>query len=599
MVLRPPPRSHFSAVDRLDAAVRPLQARRDASFSHRVHGTRATHAARGAHVEKPSTELTAGAPLRAPCRFHYAGARVIGGTIDGKYRIVRLVGRGGMGAVYEGEDLRSGQRVAVKVMHPRSPSDTGDDDQKGRFQREARAAAAIDGEHVARVLDWGTDEIRGAPYIVLEYLQGEDLHALLKRVGALRPDVALRVLAQACLGVQKAHEARVIHRDIKPANLFLARTSGGEVVVKILDFGIAKIRPEREGGETTGLTRTGGMLGSPIYMSPEQARGLKAIDYRTDLWSLGVVLYRALSGHTPHDETEAIGDLIVAICSHYPRPIQELAPWVPAPIAAVAEGALQIQPDDRWPSAAAMLDAMRPLLPGPGGFDLREEMLGPVDAVTRATVAERPKDLLTTLGHRGGVAASVPPRPFLPPPPATPHETGDPVPASTASPSRRERLWPARAAGVAAMGIVAGAVYYGATSPGRAGGGASPPAVVASTDSPASRATPSVAPQVELPRVKLAVAPADAAVEIDGAAARPSDGAVEIQGAVGSVHRVRVSRGALERSVDVTVTDGGASPHRIELDPPHVHEARSPGGAGKPPASAPATAKPLIPDRFE
>src|ERR1700679_418408 len=130
MVLRPPARSHFSAVDRPDAAVRPRRARRDASFSSGVHGTHSTQATQptqatpGAHGDKPSTKLTAGAPLRAPCRFHYAGARVIGGTIDGKYRIVRLVGRGGMGAVYEGEDLRSGQRVAVKVMHPRSPSDT-------------------------------------------------------------------------------------------------------------------------------------------------------------------------------------------------------------------------------------------------------------------------------------------------------------------------------------------------------------------------------------------------------------------------------------------------------------------------------------------
>ena len=266
-----------------------------------------------------------------------------------------------MGAVYEAEDRRTGVHVAVKVMH--GDHIKRDTTRVGRFQREAKAAAAIDSDHIARVLDWGMDDV-GAPFIVMEMLVGEDLQELLKRVGALRPEVALRVAAQACIGLAKAHEAHVMHRDIKPANLFLARLPGGEVVVKILDFGVAKIRPEGEQGqETTGLTRTGGMIGSPMYMSPEQARGLKAIDFRTDLWSLGVVLYRALTGHTPHEDTEALGDLIVSLCSRPPKPIQDIARWVPPAIAAVAHGALQIAPEARFTDAQAMLDAMRRLLP--------------------------------------------------------------------------------------------------------------------------------------------------------------------------------------------------------------------------------------------
>src|SRR5262249_41421569 len=151
--------------------------------------------------------------------------------------------------VYEGALVHTGQRVAVKVMRG-EPDGSGGGDQVGRFQREARAAATIASDHVAQVLDWGTDPGQAAPYIVMEYLEGEDLHTLLKRVGALGPDTALRIAAQACLGLAKAHEARIIHRDIKPANLFLARQADGQVRVKILDFGIAKIRPERDGGET-------------------------------------------------------------------------------------------------------------------------------------------------------------------------------------------------------------------------------------------------------------------------------------------------------------------------------------------------------------
>jgi eukaryotic-like serine/threonine-protein kinase len=529
---------------------------------------------------------------------------VIGGTLDGKYRIVRLLGKGGMGVVYEAED-KSGRRVAIKVMHPRGPHDSDDDGHVGRFQREARAAATIDTDHIARVLDWGTDPIRASPYMVMEYLLGEDLQVLLKRVGVLRPDVALRVVAQACIGLQKAHESRVIHRDIKPANLYLARTGGGEVTVKILDFGIAKIRPEHEGGETTGLTRTGGMLGSPIYMSPEQARGIKAIDHRTDIWSLGVVLYRALSGHTPHDDTEALGDLIVSICSNVPRPIQELAPWVHPDAAAVAHGALRISPDERWPTAAAMLDAIRPLLPG--GWTLREDMLVPMDETARAVVAPRGNDAVTTLGRKAVVAASVAP---MPSPLAGLHETSGSVPASTATPPMRRSHWKGRAAGAAAIVAgVSGVAVYLATGtrvpmgPGAAGSGA-----VAGAEPPAGRASASSAPSAVAPattRVALAVAPRDVTVLVDDAIAAVKEGMVEIQGTLGSVHHVRVSRGSVETSAEVVVTAGGPIPAKIELGP--VAAARGPAAGGKvsgplpdkPAGSAHTPAKPLIPDRFE
>src|SRR5262249_54501469 len=150
------------------------------------------------------------------------------------------------------------------------------------------------------------------------------------------------------------HAARVIHRDIKPANLFLVRREGGAVVVKILDFGIAKIKAERADAATTGLTRSGSMLGSPLFMSPEQARGSRSASFRSDIWSLGIVLYRALSGRAPHEEISALGDLILAICTEAPRPVNECAPWVPAAVSQLLARALQLDPAERFAGMAAM-----------------------------------------------------------------------------------------------------------------------------------------------------------------------------------------------------------------------------------------------------
>jgi serine/threonine-protein kinase len=234
----------------------------------------------------------------------------------------------------------------------------------------------VDAEHIVQVLDHGTDAATGAPYIVQELLEGRDLQKLLDRCRVLQPDTALRIVAQACAGVQKAHEARVLHRDVKPANLFLARRPGGAVVVKIVDFGIAKIkRDPASASASTGLTRAGGILGSPLYMSPEQARGLKSTDFRTDIWSLGVVLYRALAGTTPHASIDSLADFLLALCTEPPLPLQEIAPWVSPEVAAIAGKALQINPGARFPTAGAMLAAIDALLPS--GRALREEMLVP------------------------------------------------------------------------------------------------------------------------------------------------------------------------------------------------------------------------------
>ena len=302
--------------------------------------------------------------------------------LGGKYRIRDLLGRGGMGEVYEAEDTSTGLRVAVKVIHVGTPAELKE--LLPRFRREAKAAMVIDSPHIARTLETGVDLETNAPFTVMELLAGEDLQQLLHRLGPLPPDLALRIVAQTCQGLVDAHASGVVHRDIKPGNIFLVKEGTGGRTVKILDFGIAKLGEMYE-VETAVLTRTGSMLGSPLYMSPEQARGIKNIDHRTDLWSLGVVLYCALAGRTPNQDIEAFGDLIIALCSQPSTPIQELAPWVSPDVAAVVDAALQIRADHRFQSATQMLDALKPLLPD--GFALREEMLVSLADVERASVA--------------------------------------------------------------------------------------------------------------------------------------------------------------------------------------------------------------------
>ncbi|MEJ7728421.1 MAG: protein kinase [Polyangiaceae bacterium] len=295
-----------------------------------------------------------------------------GPLVAGKYRLGGLLGEGGMGAVFDARNELTQRRVALKRI--RRVGGAADPERVARFQREARAAGAIDTPHIVQVLDAGTDDATGDPFLVLEHLSGEDAKQLLARVGPLPVELAVRVAAQAALGLCKAHQAGVVHRDIKPANLLLARTGDGEVVVKICDFGIAKVQPEEAlgDGERT-LTRTGTMIGSPAYMSPEQAQGLKSSDHRGDLWALGAVLFELLSGRQPHDDYETLGQLLVAICTTAPRDVRTVAPWVPADVARIVERCLRIDAAQRYPSAQALLDDLRAC--SGGATSLRAEAL--------------------------------------------------------------------------------------------------------------------------------------------------------------------------------------------------------------------------------
>ncbi len=325
---------------------------------------------------------------------------MIGATLGQKYELLRLLGQGGMGRVYEAEHRETRERVAVKVLHSHLLDADGDGPR--RFRREAEAAGAIRGDHVVRMLGAGTCEETGHLYLVTEYLEGEDLQRLLDRTGPLVPEGALRVGWQALAGLAEAHAARVVHRDVKPSNIFLARGPGGAITVKILDFGVAKFRPDPLGlPNGAGLTTTGGILGSPLYMSPEQVHSSRDVDHRADLWSVGCVLYAAIAGRAPHQHLMSVGQLLLAVCTSPPPPLPEVAPWVPQAIADVVRGALEIDPEARYPSAVAMLDAIRRLVPSGA---LSDDLLAPS--------GERPRPVST------GAAPSAPPLPFQAGPPS-------------------------------------------------------------------------------------------------------------------------------------------------------------------------------------
>jgi len=319
-----------------------------------------------------------------------------GTVVDSKYQVVRMLGQGGMGAVYEARHLGTGRRVALKVIVPEALLSGGDI--VPRFQREARASGAIDSQHVVQVLDTGVDPQTKSPYLVMEHLTGEDVQQLLKRLGPLPVDVVLRIMAQACSGVMRAHAEGIIHRDIKSANLFVAHREAGEVIVKILDFGIAKVRVDPLATSAKqSITRTGSLLGSPLYMPPEQVMGTKDVDPRSDIFSLGVTMYEALCGSTPNHECETLGMLILAICSGKAPTIQERAPWVTKEVADIVQKALATEPGARFQTITEMHAAVTALLPQ--GASLHEAMLVGVSDAHRSTISPAQRSMPTVTGQ--------------------------------------------------------------------------------------------------------------------------------------------------------------------------------------------------------
>lgn len=511
---------------------------------------------------------------------------MIGEIIDGRYRILDVLGEGGMGAVYEAEHTGTGRRVAVKVIHAHIARKS---EIVARFQLEAKAAGGLETPHVVQVLDTGTDHVTGVIYMAMELLRGEDVQELLKRHDNLPTGLALRLVGQACIGLGKAHAAGFIHRDIKPANLFLSRLDSGAVILKVVDFGIAKMMDPQD----VDLTSTGGMLGSPLYMSPEQANGSKKIDQRTDVWSLGVTLYKALTGRAPHTGVEAGMQLLTAICRTPAPPIQDVAPWVSPAVAQIVHRMLAIVPDDRFPSMAAVLEAILPLVPGGLSVQASDLVgLGEAERAHRAPRAILAEDVVTS---RRGPAPSN----SSPSDPAS-ARTGDALSVSqgtthgsSSARKTRLRLMMAFPLVLGAFGLLA---YKLGSHPATPTAG-SEPVVAALIASVASAPPPVVAPAAppDERTVRLAVEPADATAEVDGRATPVKEGGIELHGVIGSAHHVRLVKGAQETVAEVAITALGAVPPRMQVETiaPRLFGklpgARVDAGRAAPTASAPAS----------
>src|SRR5688572_27067082 len=242
-----------------------------------------------------------------------------GEIIAQRYRLVSLLGRGGMGAVWRADHVSLNSPVALKFI---DGGVSTSEEAIARFMREAQSAAALRSSHVVQIFDYGVD--RGVQYIAMELLHGESLRARLDRAGRLAPADAVRILTQVARAVAKAHDAGIVHRDLKPDNVFLVPEEDHEVA-KVLDFGIAKV--SAPGVSPGSGTRTGAVLGTPYYMSPEQAQGNKSVDHRSDLWSLAVIAYECVTGELPF-KSEALGDLILKICM-LPLPVPSQQASVP------------------------------------------------------------------------------------------------------------------------------------------------------------------------------------------------------------------------------------------------------------------------------
>ena len=274
-----------------------------------------------------------------------------GQILAGKYLVEEVLGIGGMGVVVAAKHIQLDQKVAIKYLLPAALLNP---EVVERFAREARAAAKIRGEHVARVIDVGQFD-DGAPYMIMEHLEGHDLAKHLELHGPLPFEDAVRFLLETCEALAEAHGAKIVHRDLKPSNMFLSTQPDKSAIIKVLDFGISKTGD----APTAALTKTSSLMGTCFYMSPEQLTNPKGVDHRSDIWSLGIILYELLGGKQPF-LGESIPEIIGAILSNEPEPLRTLRPDVSAGLEEVIAKCMQSKAAARYQSVAELAAALGP-----------------------------------------------------------------------------------------------------------------------------------------------------------------------------------------------------------------------------------------------
>jgi serine/threonine-protein kinase len=283
-----------------------------------------------------------------------------GVVIGGRYRLIAPIGRGAMGEVWRAEHVSLNAPVAVKLLDPEVFRRTAGRDLAeivNRFHREAKAAAKLRSPYVVQIHDHGVDN--DVPYIAMELLEGETLADRLDQYGRLPNAQVARIIGHVARAMEAAHDAGIVHRDLKPENVFLVRHSDEEIA-KVLDFGIAKLTEGRLAPDALDATQSGLLVGTPCYMSPEQAQGTKTVDWRSDLWSLAVMAYECICGERPFD-SKAVGDLVLRICTH-PIPVPSERAPVPPGFDAWWHRASCREPEGRFQSARELADALRSVL---------------------------------------------------------------------------------------------------------------------------------------------------------------------------------------------------------------------------------------------
>jgi serine/threonine-protein kinase len=333
-----------------------------------------------------------------------------GDVLAGKYRVERVLGVGGMGVVVAAHHIQLDEKVALKFLLPEAVKNA---EALARFEREARAAVKIKSEHVARVSDVGKLE-NGAPYMVMEYLEGGDLSGLLQKQGKLPVDQAVSFVLQAGEAIAEAHSLGIVHRDLKPSNLFCIRRRDGQFSIKVLDFGISKLTSSPGGGSASkdmGMTKTTAVVGSPVYMSPEQMQSSKGVDHRTDIWSMGIILYELLSGRVPF-EADTVTELAVLICTEPVPPMGAAELGLPPGLEQVVLHCLEKSRDKRHQTISDLAEALSPFAPPRARLSIERihGMLGPPSVSASSpslpepapAPAPAPAPVLATSAHKSG-----------------------------------------------------------------------------------------------------------------------------------------------------------------------------------------------------
>jgi serine/threonine-protein kinase len=323
---------------------------------------------------------------------HLAAGVHPGQILLGKYRIERVLGVGGMGVVVAATHVTLEERVAIKFLLPDALKNQ---EAVARFLREARAAVRIKSEHVARVTDVGTLET-GAPYMIMEYLDGGDLGSLAKARGAMPVETAVEYLLQACEALAEAHGMGIVHRDLKPSNLFVASRADGTPSVKVLDFGISKITGMGASGADLGMTKTTTIMGSPLYMSPEQMASSRDVDARTDIWALGAILFELLTGRVPF-QADTITQLCAMILQQRAEPLRNFRPDAPEGLQMVISRCLEKDRNQRYANVADFANALAPFAPRRARLSI--ERVSRVVQAAGLSVTTRPGDEAAPPSH--------------------------------------------------------------------------------------------------------------------------------------------------------------------------------------------------------